>query len=92
MHKMPRYDAICLLMLVASRRVAESDGGWTDKGCAVLKSGDYFFVEGPQGVMAWEGSAHCRYCARTEAITQLSDPQRLKRYEALVAKHGRVPA
>lgn len=75
---------MCSHFLVAARQVAKEAGGWTDRGCAVLGDGGSmgYFVEDPEGVMAWEGDAHCRFCARAEAITYLADPAHFARYQA----------
>jgi hypothetical protein len=32
-----------------------------------------YIVEDFNGKHVWTGSAHCRYCARAEAITHMSD-------------------
>lgn len=61
----------CGAFLTASRRVAEKRKGWTDRGCAVLGDDGYFFVETLAGKIVWEGTAHCKYCARAEAITKM---------------------
>ena len=69
---------LCAKFLSASRKVAKDRKGWIDRGCAVL-GGDtkalsgYFFVESYEGKIVWEGNAHCRYCARTEAIAKMAD-------------------
>jgi hypothetical protein len=39
----------------------------------VLDNGaDYYAVESYEGKIVWEGKAHCRWCARAEAITHLA--------------------
>lgn len=70
----------CASFLSASRAVAKKNGDWTDRGCAVLGGGEgtlrgYFFVETYEGKIVWEGNAHCRYCARAEAIGHLAGKQ-----------------
>lgn len=44
-------------------------GNPTDRGWAVVSSGDYHLIQDHDGKTVWEGKAHCRYCARAEAIT-----------------------
>lgn len=64
---------LCLSFLVASRHVAREHGNPTDKGFGVLDNGrTYYVVEGPDGKIVWEGDTHCRYCARTEAISAMA--------------------
>ena len=64
---------MCAAFLTASRRVAKKNGGWTDRACAVLEQGaEYYAVESYEGEIVWEGKAHCRYCARAEAITHMA--------------------
>lgn len=68
---------MCSHFLVASRAVAKKNGTPTDRGFAVLggstKALDgYFFVESYEGKIVWEGKAHCRYCARAEAINHMA--------------------
>jgi hypothetical protein len=69
--------SICAQFLSAARKVAKADGRWTDRGCAVLGGSTvslsgYYFVETYEGKIVWEGEAHCRYCARAEAITYMA--------------------
>ncbi len=73
--------SLCAQFLSAARKVAKAEGGWTDRGCAVLEGGGWYFVEDSHGVMAWEGDAHCRYCARAEAICYLGDPTHMAKYQ-----------
>jgi hypothetical protein len=82
--------SLCAQFLSAARHIARKRNGWTDRACAVLGDPHYFCVEDPNGVMAWEGAAHCRYCARTEAIQNLADPERLAAYQAKIAKYGKL--
>lgn len=84
--------SLCAQFLSAARKVAKQRKGWTDRGCAVLDGGgDYRVVEDFDGVIVWEGEAHCRYCARAEAITYLADPEHLAKVEAKrVAKLERL--
>lgn len=70
--------SLCAQFLSAARKVAKQSNGWTDRGCAVLggstKALDgYYFVESYEGKIVWEGSAHCRYCARAEAISKMTE-------------------
>lgn len=63
----------CASFLSASRQVAKKDGGWTDRACEVLDNGrGYYLVKSYEGKVIWEGDAHCRYCARAEAITKMT--------------------
>jgi hypothetical protein len=62
----------CAAFLTASRRVAQKNKSWTDRACGVLQSGDYYFVESYEGKIVWEGKAHCKYCARAEAISHMA--------------------
>lgn len=64
---------MCLMFLVASRKVATNSGNRTDTGCAVLGDSSWYFVEDSDGVIVWEGDAHCKYCARSEAISRMAD-------------------
>ena len=68
--------SLCALFLTASRKVAQKRNGWTDRACAVLDGGmgDYT-VEDYAGKIVWQGSAHCRYCARAEAISHMADTE-----------------
>jgi hypothetical protein len=62
----------CLLFLKASRITARAHGTPTDKGCAVLGTGfGDFIVERPNGTQIEVGRAHCKYCARAEAISKM---------------------
>jgi hypothetical protein len=76
--------SLCAQFLSAARKVAKERKGWTDRGCAVLGDGGSigYFVEDSDGLIVWEGDAHCRYCARSEAISALADPERLAKLEA----------
>ncbi len=66
--------SICAQFLTASRKVAQSSKGWTDRACAVLDQGfGCFAVETYEGKIVWTGEAHCRYCARAEAIAHMAD-------------------
>jgi hypothetical protein len=67
--------SICARFLSAARKVAKSNGEWTDRACGVLQSGSYYFVESYDGKIVWEGNAHCRYCARAEAISHMAGKQ-----------------
>lgn len=59
----------CQAFLTASRHVAKKHNDWTDRACGVLDNGHgYYAVESYEGKIVWEGNAHCRYCARAEAI------------------------
>lgn len=59
----------CAAFLSAARKVARDAGDWTDRSCAVLEQmTGYYAVESYEGEIVWEGKAHCRYCARAEAI------------------------
>lgn len=65
--------SICAQFLTASRKVAQRERGWTDRGCAVLEQmPGHYAVESYEGDIVWEGEAHCRYCARAEAITKMA--------------------
>ncbi len=64
----------CQRFLTAARNVARREKAWTDRACAVLDDGfGGYIVEDFNGKHVWTGSAHCRYCARAEAITHMSD-------------------
>lgn len=64
----------CQAFLTASRAVARKRKGWTDQACAVLEDGfGGYTVEAYDGSIVWQGDAHCRYCARAEAITHKAD-------------------
>ena len=68
----------CQAFLTAARIVAKKNKRWWDRGCSVLGGGrgslqGHYFVEKPEGGMAWEGEAHCRFYARVEAITKMAD-------------------
>lgn len=67
---------MCAHFLTASRAVARKRKGWTDRGCAVLDQGfGSYAVETYSGEIVWEGQAHCKNCARAEAITaKAGDP------------------
>ena len=84
--------SVCAQFLSAARKVAKDRKGWTDRGCAVLGDGGAtgYFVEDFEGIIVWEGDAHCRYCARAEAIASLADPERLARIEAKRAARNKV--
>lgn len=66
--------SLCAQFLSAARKVARDRGGWTDKACAVLGNGGSlgYFVETYEGKIVWEGDAHCKYCARAEAISHMA--------------------
>lgn len=64
---------MCSHFLVAARRVAKQNGTPTDRGCDVLTSGKYHLVQDAEGKTVWEGDAHCKFCARTEAIGELAN-------------------
>jgi hypothetical protein len=85
--------SLCAAFLTAARRVAKESGGWTDRACAVLGDGSVgYFVENFEGVMVWEGDAHCKYCARSEAIAAMANPDYAARIAEKIAKHGRPRA
>jgi hypothetical protein len=59
----------CQAFLTASRAVAKKRNGWTDRACAVFEhGGDWYEVRDYEDNVVWHGQAHCRYCARAEAI------------------------
>jgi hypothetical protein len=60
--------SLCAQFLTAARKVAREKKAWTDTACAVLGDPHHFFVESYEGKIVWEGPAHCKYCARAEAI------------------------
>ena len=63
----------CAAFLSASRAVARKNKQWTDRACAVLDQGlGCYAVESYEGEIVWEGKAHCRYCARAEAIARMA--------------------
>ena len=62
---------LCLKFLVAARMVAKQAGRRTDRGFGVVDNGrDYFLVQAADGENVFEGTAHCRWCARAEALNQ----------------------
>jgi hypothetical protein len=66
----------CQQFLSACRKGARERKGWTDRACGVLDNGgDYFVVEDEHGEFVWEGKAHCRWCARAEAIGKMADAE-----------------
>lgn len=70
---MPTAPNLCEHFLTASRRVAKARKGWTDRACAVLDSGlGSYAVEDYNGRIVWEGDAHCKTCARAEAIAHMA--------------------
>jgi len=64
--------SICAQFLSASRKVAKKNKQWTDRACAVLGGSGCYFVESYEGEIVWEGSAHCKDCARAEAINHMA--------------------
>lgn len=65
--------SICAQFLSAQRTVARKNGDWTDRSCAVLDQGfGCYAVESYEGVIVWDGKAHCRWCARSEAISHMA--------------------
>jgi hypothetical protein len=63
----------CQAVLTAARALARQRKGWTDRGCGVLDNGaDYYVVEDEYGEYVWEGSAHCRWCARAHALARMT--------------------
>jgi len=64
----------CQAFLSARRAVARKNNEPTDRGCAVLDQGlGCYAVESYEGKIVWEGKAHCKYCARAEAIGGMAD-------------------
>lgn len=65
----------CQAFLSATRQDARKNGTWTDRAADCLDNGgDYHLVKSYEGKVLWEGIAHCRWCARVEAINyQASD-------------------
>ena len=63
----------CQVALSDARAEARRNKGWTDRACAVLeRGGDYYRLEDEHGELVWEGQAHCRWCARTQAIATIA--------------------
>jgi hypothetical protein len=66
----------CEAALSTARADARKRKGWTDRACVVLDNGtDHYTVQDEQDSFVWEGTAHCRSCARTHAITQMATAQ-----------------
>jgi hypothetical protein len=59
---------LCAKLLTAVRKVAREKREWTDQACAVLGDPRHFVVESYEGKIVWQGPAHCKYCARAEAV------------------------
>lgn len=71
--KAAAFTSLCPRFLSARRAVAKKAGEPTDRGLDVLESvGRYYTVQDYEGKTVWAGSAHCRYCARVEAINALA--------------------
>ncbi len=65
--------SICATFLSAARKVAKDRGGWTDRACTVFDhGGDWREVRDYDDNIVWHGQAHCRYCARVEAISAMA--------------------
>lgn len=66
--------SVCAAFLTAARRVAIANKTPTDRACGVLEDGfGGFVVESYEGKIVWQGDAHCKYCARAEAISKMAD-------------------
>lgn len=63
---------MCSHFLFASRRTAEKNGTRTDRAMVVLGDEHCYFVESFEGEIVWEGQAHCKFCARAEAINHMA--------------------
>lgn len=64
---------MCSHFLVASRAVAKKNGTPTDRGCAVFDhGGGWYEVRDYSDNIVWADKAHCRYCARAEAISKMA--------------------
>lgn len=62
----------CAAFLTASRTVARRNGGQTDRGFATFDhGGDWIEVRDASDKIVWYGQAHCKFCARAEAIMAL---------------------
>lgn len=60
---------MCAAFLNAARKVAKEQRRETDRACAVFDYGaGHYEVRRYNDSIMWSGKAHCRYCARAEAI------------------------
>lgn len=68
--------SLCAQFLTAARKVARERKGWVDRACAVFDhGGGWFEVRDYEDRVVWHGQAHCRYCARAEAIANMVDTE-----------------
>lgn len=67
-----QHPNTCAAYLSASRTVARRNGGPTDRGFATFDhGGDWIEVRDGSDKIVWYGQAHCKFCARAEAIMAL---------------------
>lgn len=66
--------SMCRSFLQAANAVARAAGGRTDHGFAVFTdcSRKPYEVQDAAGKIVWQGSAHCCYCARAEAVIKVA--------------------